>query len=124
MVRHLTIPIRLFLVALSAALLLSCKKETSGGSAAGSSAQAGADLAQDRAAHRTKLWRHGASPQKFTADVPPPGVKRVKYPSGDLKLSAWLSADPGDGVRHPAVVYLHGGFAFGADDWDETLPFR
>jgi dipeptidyl aminopeptidase/acylaminoacyl peptidase len=41
-----------------------------------------------------------------------------------LQLAAWVSQDPADGGKHPAVVYLHGGFAFGSDDWDETLPYR
>jgi dipeptidyl aminopeptidase/acylaminoacyl peptidase len=31
---------------------------------------------------------------------------------------------PPDGARRPAVLFLHGGFAFGADDWEQTLPFR
>jgi dipeptidyl aminopeptidase/acylaminoacyl peptidase len=28
------------------------------------------------------------------------------------------------GVRRPAVLFLHGGFAFDEDDWDQTRAFR
>jgi dipeptidyl aminopeptidase/acylaminoacyl peptidase len=47
----------------------------------------------------------------------------VEYQSGELKLKGWLSADAGDGRKRPAVVYLHGGFAFGAEDWADAEPF-
>jgi dipeptidyl aminopeptidase/acylaminoacyl peptidase len=50
-------------------------------------------------------------------------VKEVEYPSGDLKLKGWLSAVAGDGKKRPAVVYLHGGWAFGAGDWEDAEPF-
>jgi dipeptidyl aminopeptidase/acylaminoacyl peptidase len=54
---------------------------------------------------------------------PPTGVKEVAYTSGDLKLKGWLSADPSDGKKRPAVVYLHGGWAFGDGDWEDAEPF-
>jgi dipeptidyl aminopeptidase/acylaminoacyl peptidase len=31
--------------------------------------------------------------------------------------------DAGDGKKRPAVVFLHGGFAFGGDDWEDAEPF-
>jgi len=40
-----------------------------------------------------------------------------------LKLKAWLSDDPGDRKKRPAVVYLHGGWAFAAPDWRDAAPF-
>jgi len=33
----------------------------------------------------------------------------VKYPSDGKKLMAFLSKDPGDGARHPAVIWITGG---------------
>ncbi|HEU4752439.1 MAG TPA: prolyl oligopeptidase family serine peptidase, partial [Armatimonadota bacterium] len=48
---------------------------------------------------------------KRPADAPPPGVfNRVRYPSPAGKLAAYVTPDPGDGQRHPAVVWAHGGF--------------
>jgi dienelactone hydrolase len=45
------------------------------------------------------------------AELPPPGVfKTVHYPSPAGQLAAYLSPDPGDGKRHPALVWAHGGF--------------
>jgi dienelactone hydrolase len=59
----------------------------------------------------------------YPDDVPPPGVSLVWYRSGNLKLKAWISKPPDDGKKHPAIVYLHGGFAFGGSDWDAAKPY-
>jgi dipeptidyl aminopeptidase/acylaminoacyl peptidase len=69
------------------------------------------------------LKRRGPAPQAYRPEKPPKGVRIVEYPSGDLKLKGWLTADPGDGKRHPAVVFLHGGWSFAADDWHDAAPF-
>jgi dienelactone hydrolase len=82
------------------------------------------DYAQARQHFQTKLLRQGAAPQAGRIERPPPGVREVPYQSGNLRLRAWVSAAPPDGRRQPAVLFLHGGFAFGADDWEQTLPFR
>jgi dipeptidyl aminopeptidase/acylaminoacyl peptidase len=50
-------------------------------------------------------------------------VQQAEYPSGSLRLKGWLSADPGDGKRRPAVVFLHGGWSFDAQDWRDAAPF-
>jgi dipeptidyl aminopeptidase/acylaminoacyl peptidase len=47
----------------------------------------------------------------------------VEYESGDLVLKAWISPDPQDGQRHPAVVYVHGGFALGQGDWSDASAY-
>jgi dienelactone hydrolase len=45
------------------------------------------------------------------AAVPPPSVySLIRYPSPAGNLVAYLSPDPGDGKKHPAVVWAHGGF--------------
>jgi dipeptidyl aminopeptidase/acylaminoacyl peptidase len=50
-------------------------------------------------------------------------VKEVEYTSGDLKLKGWLSANANDDKKRPAVVFLHGGWAFDAGDWKDAEPF-
>ena len=63
-----------------------------------------------RAGHATKLV-----PNSFKPDgpAPEPTVKqyvRVRYPSPAGNLVAYLTPDPKDGKRRPAVVWAHGGF--------------
>lgn len=83
------------------------------------------NLAQERQGYSTKLTRKGPSPQEAgPISSPPRGAKLVSFPSGRLKLSAWVSDLPAGAKKRPAVVYCHGGFAFGADDWDQAEPFR
>jgi dipeptidyl aminopeptidase/acylaminoacyl peptidase len=78
------------------------------------------DYAVARAHFTTHLTREGPSPQPYDPVEAPPGVERVEYAPG---LAAWLGG--GDrGGKSPAVVFVHGGFAFGADDWAQTAPFR
>ena len=82
-----------------------------------------ADLASVRRGFITKLNSRGPAPQAYEEATPPPGVKEMYYTSGNLQLKAWLSEDPGDGKKHPAVVYLHGGWAFAPIDWQDAAPF-
>lgn len=46
------------------------------------------------------------------AEAPPEGspfeLMRYRSPAG--ALSAYLTRDPGDGKKHPAVLWAHGGF--------------
>src|SRR5689334_22783552 len=84
------------------------------------------DLMTFRAEHPTHLTRHGPPPEEWQDPRPlklPAGVSEVTYTSGDLKLKAWLSDIPNDGKLHPAVVFCHGGFWFGNEDWDVLKPF-
>lgn len=75
-----------------------------------------------RSRFKTKLVHRGPAPQAFSKDLPPLGVDVVRYRSGSLDLKGWQSRiDPAG--RAPAVVLLHGGFAFAADDWDLAVPF-
>ncbi|HEY7327375.1 MAG TPA: alpha/beta fold hydrolase [Gemmataceae bacterium] len=82
------------------------------------------DYAQARQHFQTKLVRQGPAPQQWQIEHPPPGVREMPYLSGNLRLRAWVSQPPPDGQRRPAVLFLHGGFAFGVDDWEQTQPFR
>lgn len=83
----------------------------------------GPDLADARREFTTKLKSRGPAPQDFEDAVPPAGVSEAHYASGELTLKAWLSEDPGDKQKRPAVVYLHGGWSFGAMDWQDAAPF-
>jgi dienelactone hydrolase len=82
------------------------------------------DYAQVRSQFHTKLLRNGPAPQPWSPIKPPVGVREVKYRSGDLRLRAWLKVPEDNTQKHPAVLFLHGGFAFDKDDWDLTRPFQ
>ncbi|MFT5461049.1 MAG: dienelactone hydrolase, partial [Myxococcota bacterium] len=43
--------------------------------------------------------------------------ERVAYASGDLALAGFQTRDPGDGVRHPAVLWVEGGFGGPSVPW-------
>ena len=77
-----------------------------------------------RANFRTKLLRTGPAPQQAQAVRPPAGVEEIIYESGTLHLKAWINAPKGNVERMPVVLYLHGGFAFGEDDWQQAQPLR
>lgn len=77
-----------------------------------------------RAAFATRLKREGPAPQPYEPVAPPKGVTEVVYRSGALELKAWLGGVSPDGKKRPAVLFLHGGFAFGVEDWEMTAPFR
>jgi dienelactone hydrolase len=82
------------------------------------------DYVQARSHFQTKLVRQGPAPQEWDPVVLPPGVDEVQYTSGNLKLKAWVTHPEPKAVRKPAVIFLHGGFAFGEDDWDMAQPFQ
>ena len=81
----------------------------------------------ERLAHfHTRLVRTGPAPQAFdAAEHLPAGVREIRYPSNGLELKAWVGFPPGarEGAKVPGVVYFHGGFAFGADDFEVARPF-
>lgn len=83
----------------------------------------GGDFAAARAAFRTRLLYRGPSPQPFEAgERPPAGVREVTYESGNLRLKGWMARPAGEAVV-PAVVFAHGGFAFGAEDFEMARPY-
>jgi hypothetical protein len=52
----------------------------------------------------------GQQPPAEAIPQPPPNVFRlIKYRSPVGDLSAYLSPDPGDGQKHPAIVWITGG---------------
>ncbi len=82
------------------------------------------DFAQARSAFKTNVLQQGTSPQPGEPLQTPPNTVAIDYRSGDLTLKAFVTPDPGDGSKHPAVLFLHGGFAFGGDDAEMPQPYR
>jgi dipeptidyl aminopeptidase/acylaminoacyl peptidase len=83
------------------------------------------DYGEIRKKFRTKLTQRGPSPQKERLIDPPAGVSAIEFPSGDLRLKAWINIPPvNDAGKQPAIVFLHGGFGFGKEDWEMTKPYR
>jgi dipeptidyl aminopeptidase/acylaminoacyl peptidase len=80
--------------------------------------------AEARARFQTRLLRKGPAPQSYGPISMPADAREIPYTSGELKLKAWVSPPGVDGQRHPAVLFLHGGFAFGEDDWEMAKPYR
>jgi esterase/lipase len=77
-------------------------------------------LAKERRGFKTLLLNLNQAPGSMVRIPPPEGAVEVTYPSGKLKLNAWVSPDPKDGKRHPAVVFLHTDFAVSFTDWEMT----
>src|SRR5258708_35261315 len=82
------------------------------------------DYIEARRHFQPNLLRPGPAPQKWTQLSPPTGVKEIEYPSGPLKLKAWLNSPATNDKKHPAVLFLHGGQAFSMGDWEMAQPYR
>jgi formylglycine-generating enzyme required for sulfatase activity/dienelactone hydrolase len=79
---------------------------------------------QARARFQTKLLRKGPPPDRGAPVKPPAGVTEVIYPSGALRLKAWVNRPADDSRKFPAVLFLHGGFEFAPGDWEQSKPYR
>ena len=83
------------------------------------------DYAEVRRRFRTGLRRQGPAPQDEPFHKAPSGVAEVEFPSGELRLKAWISPEAlKTSTKLPAVLFLHGGFAFGPPDWEMSQPYR
>ncbi len=77
--------------------------DTNAGAAAGKPT-----LAEARRGFKTTLMSQGSANEPVPE--PPPSVFRlVRYDSPVGKLAAYLTPDPGDGQKHPAIVWITGG---------------
>ncbi|MEM6291982.1 MAG: prolyl oligopeptidase family serine peptidase [Myxococcota bacterium] len=79
-----------------------------------------ADIATKQAALPTQLIGFGPSPQPYDEEPLPRGTQEVTYVSEGRKLRGWLRPGTEGG---PAFVWLHGGFATGADAVDRCPQF-
>ncbi len=80
------------------------------------------DLLTKRQGFKTYLVKKEPAPQPYKKEKPPENVRELIYLSGGLKLKAWI-AKPKTDKKYPAVVYLHGGFSFAEEDWNQASPF-
>ncbi len=82
------------------------------------------DYADARKSFRTVLVRRKAAPQQWVGNQLPADAREIPYQSSVNTLRAWVSNLPAGAPARPAVLFLHGGFAFGAEDWEQCRPFR
>ena len=70
---------------------------------------------------QTKLAREESDSDPVP--TPPEGVfDLVYYPSKVGDLAAYVSSDPGDGQKHPMIIWVVGGWGNGIDDFPWTYP--
>ena len=82
------------------------------------------DYAEARKKFKTTLIQENPAPQQWQPLQPPPDVTELTFPSGELTLKAWVSRDLENGKeKKPAILFLHGGFAFDLQDWQMIEPF-
>jgi dipeptidyl aminopeptidase/acylaminoacyl peptidase len=89
----------------------------------GGQAARAVSLAEARQGFKTKLTRRESARQPV--DEPPPRLFRtVRYDAPSGKLAAYLTPDPKDGKKHPAVVWITGGDCNTIDQgvWKEGPP--
>jgi dienelactone hydrolase len=76
-------------------------------------------LAEARQGFKTRLLQKERDGSPATS--PPPNILHlVRYESPAGKLAAYLSVDPGDGKKHPAIIWIFGGFSngIGSTAWE------
>lgn len=82
------------------------------------------DYAEARSRFQTKLKVRGPSPQHDVMPTAAAGVEVIEYQSGALRLKAWTAAPAQPSGRMPVVIFMHGGFSFGLEDWQMATPYR
>lgn len=85
---------------------------------------AGKSLFEDRAGHHT-VWKKSSYEAAGPAEDPPKEVfEKVYYPAEAGSLVAYVTPDPKDGRKHPAIVWAHGGFGgIGSYFWEEASKY-
>jgi acetyl esterase/lipase len=81
------------------------------------------NLQEARAGHKTVLTQQ----LRYSNPAPTPPselLKLVKYPSPAGNLAAYVTPDPGDGKKRPAILWLTGGFGngIGSTAWKKANP--
>ena len=77
-------------------------------------------LAQARTSFQTKVAVN--SNDKSAAPIPPADLfQKITYPSAAGNLAAYLTPDPKDGRKHPAIIWITGGDCNSISDvWSEA----
>ena len=92
--------------------------ETGSDTATGEARQSFADA---RSEFTTTLTRYENS--QFSIPTPPQGVfDLVHYESEVGSLAAFVSSDPGDGQRHPLIIWVAGGWGYGISSIPWSYP--
>lgn len=74
------------------------------------------DLKEVRDKFQTKIVDTSFKPDG-TPDIPPKGIfDLITYSAKDGQMAAYLTPNPGDGKKHPAIIWIHGGYG-GIGDW-------
>jgi dipeptidyl aminopeptidase/acylaminoacyl peptidase len=94
--------------------------QVSGGS--GPKGEEAVSLAEARKGFQTKLPNR--RDKKEPVDEPPPKIfQKIKYDSPAGKLAAYLTPDPKDGKKHPAIIWITGGDCNSIGNvWDDEDP--
>ena len=77
-------------------------------------------FAQAHDAFQTKLARQDSDDDSIPE--PPDSFELISYPSKVGDLAAYVSADPGDGEKHPLIIWIVGGWGNGIDDFPWVYP--
>jgi dipeptidyl aminopeptidase/acylaminoacyl peptidase len=87
----------------------------------GGTTNAATSLAEARKGFQSKLTGHKANEP---VDVPPAKLfRKVEYTSPTGKLAAYLTPDPKDGKKHPAIIWITGGDCNSIGDvWSPARP--
>jgi pimeloyl-ACP methyl ester carboxylesterase len=78
-------------------------------------------ILEERKGHRP-VWKKSTFQADGEADEPPPEVfQKITYTSSVGELAAYLTPNPNDGKKHPAIVWAHGGFGgIGSYFWESA----
>jgi hypothetical protein len=109
----------IYFTLLTTVVLAGCNRD---GQSPRTSSPAGS-LIEARKGFQTKLVRREAG--KDPVPEPPPKLfHTVRYDSPVGKLAAYLTPDPNDGKKHPAIIWITGGDCNSIDDgcWKEGAP--
>src|SRR5262249_50438812 len=89
----------------------------------GPKAEPAQSLAEAREDFKTKLVRREAGGDPVP-EPPPRLFRKVSYEAPVGKLSAYITPDPGDGKKHPAIIWITGGDCNSVDEgvWKEGPP--
>ena len=78
-------------------------------------------FAQAHDAFTTTLTREENN--DYSVPAPPEGLfDLVSYPSKVGDLAAYVSGDPGDGQKHPLIIWVVGGWGNAIDDFPWVYP--
>jgi dipeptidyl aminopeptidase/acylaminoacyl peptidase len=119
--KRLMIPV-LFLLLLSGCGRRAPRPKAASTPADGGQADKQLTLAEARKGFQTQLARRERANEPLP-EPPPRLFRTVQYDSPAGKLAAYLSPDPGDGKKHPAIIWITGGDCNTVGDvWRKAPP--